>query len=176
MGKKRARRCANACKPNSTPNERATTSNGSGRSADILVRPGFRGARGSRFTRRQTGHAAADKNVRAPATAILPFMKTTRSKQQATFIDEAKIAATLTAARSCDPQRVREILAKAREMHGLNASDMATPTGAQSAHSFSTCCQVLSTFATAGVDHRTSLSVTFRKMMWRGAARCYNLT
>ena len=53
-------------------------------------------------------------------------MITTRSKQQATFIDEAKIAATLTAARSCDPQRVREILAKAREMHGLNASDMAT--------------------------------------------------
>ena len=53
-------------------------------------------------------------------------MKTTRSNQLATFIDEAKISATLTVARACDAQRVREILAKAREMQGLDASDMAT--------------------------------------------------
>ena len=58
--------------------------------------------------------------------AIHPFMKTTRSNQLATFIDEAKISATLTTARACDAQRVREILAKAREMQGLDASDMAT--------------------------------------------------
>jgi 2-iminoacetate synthase len=53
-------------------------------------------------------------------------MKTTRSKQLATYIDEAKISATLTAARACDAQRVREILSKAREMQGLDASEMAT--------------------------------------------------
>ncbi len=53
-------------------------------------------------------------------------MKTTRSNQQATFIDEAKIAATLASARACDASQVREILAKAREMKGLAASDMAT--------------------------------------------------
>lgn len=53
-------------------------------------------------------------------------MKTTQSKQLATYIDEAKISATLTAARTCDAQRVREILSKAREMHGLDASEMAT--------------------------------------------------
>ena len=53
-------------------------------------------------------------------------MKTTRSKQLATYIDEAKISATLASARACDALRVREILAKAREMQGLDASDMAT--------------------------------------------------
>jgi 2-iminoacetate synthase len=53
-------------------------------------------------------------------------MKTTRSNQLATYIDEAKICATLSAAQACDGQRVREILAKAREMQGLDASDMAT--------------------------------------------------
>jgi 2-iminoacetate synthase len=53
-------------------------------------------------------------------------MKTTRSNQLATFIDEANISATLAAARACDAQRVGEILAKAREMQGLDASEMAT--------------------------------------------------
>jgi 2-iminoacetate synthase len=53
-------------------------------------------------------------------------MKSTRSKQLATYIDEAKIAATLAAARACDARQVREILAKAHEMRGLDASDMAT--------------------------------------------------
>lgn len=52
-------------------------------------------------------------------------MKTTHSNQLATYIDEARISATLTAARACDARQVREILAKAREMHGLDASDMA---------------------------------------------------
>ena len=54
------------------------------------------------------------------------FMKATRSQQLATYIDEAKIAATLASARTCDAKQVREILAKAREMKGLDASDMAT--------------------------------------------------
>src|ERR1035438_174274 len=54
------------------------------------------------------------------------FMNTTRSNQPATFIDEAKIVATLSAARGCDAGQVREILAKARAMEGLNAADMAT--------------------------------------------------
>jgi 2-iminoacetate synthase len=53
-------------------------------------------------------------------------MQTTRSAQPATFIDEAKIAATLAAARGGDAGRVREILAKARELHGLDASEVAT--------------------------------------------------
>jgi hypothetical protein len=44
----------------------------------------------------------------------------------ATYINEAKISATLTAARGGDAGQVREILAKAREMQGLNAADMAT--------------------------------------------------
>jgi 2-iminoacetate synthase len=44
----------------------------------------------------------------------------------ATYIDEAKISATLTAARGGDAGQVRAILAKAREMQGLNASEMAT--------------------------------------------------
>jgi len=52
-------------------------------------------------------------------------MKATRSHQQATFIDQAKISATLAAARGSDARQVRETLAKAREMQGLDASDMA---------------------------------------------------
>jgi len=53
-------------------------------------------------------------------------MTTTRSHQLATYIDEAKISATLAAARTCDAKQVREILTKAREMKGLDAADMAT--------------------------------------------------
>ncbi len=53
-------------------------------------------------------------------------MKTTRSNQLATFINEAEVSATLTAARGCESRQVREVLAKAREMQGLDASDMAT--------------------------------------------------
>src|ERR1019366_2890941 len=107
-------------------NERAATNMCSGRSADIPVRRVFRAPVGSRFVNQWTEHIAADKNVRAPATAIHPFMTKTRSHQLATYIDEAKISATLAAARTCDAKQVREILAKAREMQGLDASDMAT--------------------------------------------------
>jgi 2-iminoacetate synthase len=53
-------------------------------------------------------------------------MKTTRSNQLTRFIDEAKIAATADAARGGDAQAVREVLAKAREMHGLDSGEMAT--------------------------------------------------
>ena len=53
-------------------------------------------------------------------------MKTTRSNQPATFINEARIFATLSAAQGPEAGQVREILAKAREMEGLNAADMAT--------------------------------------------------
>jgi 2-iminoacetate synthase len=52
-------------------------------------------------------------------------MKTTRSNQPATFINEARIFATLSAAQGREAGQVREILAKAREMEGLNAADMA---------------------------------------------------
>jgi 2-iminoacetate synthase len=49
----------------------------------------------------------------------------TKADKPATYIDEARIAATLDAARDCDPVRVREILARARELKGLEAPDMA---------------------------------------------------
>ena len=52
-------------------------------------------------------------------------MKTTRQKPTATFIDEAKIAQTLQAARQPEPARIRELLAKARELQGLNAPEVA---------------------------------------------------
>ena len=52
-------------------------------------------------------------------------MTTTLRKKPATFINEAKIAETLAAARRSDAGRVREVLAKARQMDGLNADDVA---------------------------------------------------
>jgi 2-iminoacetate synthase len=52
-------------------------------------------------------------------------MKRAVKKQMATFIDEAKIAQTLSAAKEPDAVRVQEVLAKAREMHGLNSDDVA---------------------------------------------------
>ena len=53
-------------------------------------------------------------------------MNTARSRHLATFIDEAKISATLASARGCDAVKVREALAKARELQGLDAHEMAT--------------------------------------------------
>ena len=52
-------------------------------------------------------------------------MKTATQKQVATFIDEAEIAQTLQAAREPEPGRVQEVLAKARELHGLTAEEVA---------------------------------------------------
>ena len=43
----------------------------------------------------------------------------------ATYIDEAKIAQTLEAARNPAPARIREVLAKARGLKGLDAEDVA---------------------------------------------------
>ena len=42
-----------------------------------------------------------------------------------TFINEAEIAATLKSAGQAEPQRVRGVLAKARELQGLDASEVA---------------------------------------------------
>jgi len=52
-------------------------------------------------------------------------MMTSLSKQPAAFIDEAKIADTLDTARQVDSGRVREIVAKARGMEGLDAAEVA---------------------------------------------------
>jgi 2-iminoacetate synthase len=52
-------------------------------------------------------------------------MTTTLHEKPATFINEAKIAETLAAARRSDAGRVREVLAKARQMDGLNADEVA---------------------------------------------------
>ncbi|MEI6393202.1 MAG: [FeFe] hydrogenase H-cluster radical SAM maturase HydG [Verrucomicrobiota bacterium] len=52
-------------------------------------------------------------------------MKTKLCTQPATFIDEAKIAETLAAARQSDPAKIREILVKARQLVGLDASEVA---------------------------------------------------
>jgi 2-iminoacetate synthase len=49
----------------------------------------------------------------------------TRADHPAVFIDEAKITATLAAARHCDPVQIRELLAKARQLKGLDAADTA---------------------------------------------------
>lgn len=45
--------------------------------------------------------------------------------QTADFINEAAIEATLAATQSCDVRRVRDVLAKARQMKGLEASEVA---------------------------------------------------
>jgi 2-iminoacetate synthase len=52
-------------------------------------------------------------------------MTTTLRKKTATFIDEAKIAKTLAAAAQSGAGRVREVLAKARQMQGLDMADVA---------------------------------------------------
>ena len=52
-------------------------------------------------------------------------MPTALCKKPATFIDEAKIAETLAAARRSTPARVREVLSKARLLEGLDANDVA---------------------------------------------------
>ena len=52
-------------------------------------------------------------------------MNETESKQMGTFIDEDRIAETLSAARQPDAVRVLEVLAKAKEMHGLKPEEVA---------------------------------------------------
>ncbi len=52
-------------------------------------------------------------------------MTTTLCEKPATFIDEAKIAETLAAARRSSPARVREVIAKARLLEGLEADEVA---------------------------------------------------
>ena len=52
-------------------------------------------------------------------------MKTILPAAQTTFINEAEINAILTAARRADAGRVREVLAKARQMDGLDAEEVA---------------------------------------------------
>ena len=52
-------------------------------------------------------------------------MTTTLCEKPATFIDEAKIAETLAAARRSSPARVREVIAKSRQLEGLDADDVA---------------------------------------------------
>jgi 2-iminoacetate synthase len=52
-------------------------------------------------------------------------MTTALCEKPATFIDEAKIAETLAAARRSSPARVREVIAKARQLEGLEADEVA---------------------------------------------------
>jgi 2-iminoacetate synthase len=52
-------------------------------------------------------------------------MTTTLCEKPATFIDEAKIAETLAAARRSSPVHVREVITKARQLEGLDADDVA---------------------------------------------------
>lgn len=52
-------------------------------------------------------------------------MTTTLREKPATFINGAKITETLAAARRSDAGRVREVLAKARQIKGLDADDVA---------------------------------------------------
>ena len=52
-------------------------------------------------------------------------MNTTLRKKTATFINEAKIAKALSDAANPSPGRVREVLARAREMQGLDMNDVA---------------------------------------------------
>ncbi|HUC84386.1 MAG TPA: [FeFe] hydrogenase H-cluster radical SAM maturase HydG [Candidatus Acidoferrales bacterium] len=51
-------------------------------------------------------------------------MSTTLQEQPATFINEAKIADTLAKARQSSPPRVREVIAKARQLEGLQADEV----------------------------------------------------
>ena len=52
-------------------------------------------------------------------------MNATLQDQRATFINETKIAETLADARQSSPARVREVLAKARQLGGLEADEVA---------------------------------------------------
>jgi len=52
-------------------------------------------------------------------------MTATLCKRPAAFIDEAKIAETLRQARRSGPARVREVLARARQLEGLDAEEVA---------------------------------------------------
>ena len=52
-------------------------------------------------------------------------MTATLCEKPATFIDEARIAETLAAARRSSPARVREVLSKARQLEGLDADEVA---------------------------------------------------
>ena len=56
-------------------------------------------------------------------------MIATLCERTATFIDEAQIEQTLEATRRPDPAAVREVLAKARQMEGLDADDVAVLMG-----------------------------------------------
>lgn len=58
-------------------------------------------------------------------------MTATLCEKPATFIDEAQIEQTLEAARRGDPAAVRDVLAKARQMQGLNADDVAVLMGVE---------------------------------------------
>jgi len=58
-------------------------------------------------------------------------MTATTCEKPATFIDEAQIEQTLEATRRCDPPAVRDVLAKARQMEGLNADDVAVLMGVE---------------------------------------------
>ena len=53
------------------------------------------------------------------------YETTLRDKPRTTIINEAEIAETLAAARRSDAGRVREVLAKARQMEGLDADEVA---------------------------------------------------
>jgi 2-iminoacetate synthase len=52
-------------------------------------------------------------------------------EKPATFIDEAQIEQTLETTRRSDPAAVRDVLAKARQMEGLNAGDVAVLMGVE---------------------------------------------
>jgi len=58
-------------------------------------------------------------------------MNSTLAEKPTTIIDEAQIAQTLEATRRCGPQAVRDVLAKARQMEGLDADEVATLMGVE---------------------------------------------
>ncbi|MFZ0829186.1 MAG: [FeFe] hydrogenase H-cluster radical SAM maturase HydG [Verrucomicrobiia bacterium] len=58
-------------------------------------------------------------------------MTATLCEKPATFIDGAQIEQTLEATRQCDAQPVRDVLAKARQMEGLDAGDVAVLMGVE---------------------------------------------
>ena len=58
-------------------------------------------------------------------------MTATLCEKPATFIDEAQIVQTLEATHRADPAAVRDVLAKARQMEGLDADEVATLMGVE---------------------------------------------
>src|SRR5208282_5979492 len=58
-------------------------------------------------------------------------MTTATCEKPAAFIDEAQIEQTLEATRRSDSGAVRDVLAKARQMEGLNADDVAVLMGVE---------------------------------------------